>query len=126
MPPIAPEIDRGDVATFSTNEPAVPPAEAKLRTQWHVEGTSKGGTAGQRFQQKKKSERDKERWGDGGRGARRDDAIHSRDEGGGIHVSPVSPSSLSRSLVSPALGVSTVTVSATCYPLQMRQPRTHP
>lgn len=54
---------------------------------------------------------------------RRDDVIHSRDEGGGIHVSPVIPSSLSQSLVSPALGVPTVTVPATCYPLQLG---THP
>lgn len=44
----------------------------------------------------------------GARRARRDDAIHSRDEGGGIHVSLVIPSSLSQSLVSPALDVPTV------------------
>lgn len=75
-------------------EPAVPPAEAKLRTQWHAEGTSKGGTSGNDFDKKKVSEktrgekRERER-------TRRDDAIHSRDEGGRIHVSLILVPSLS-------------------------------
>lgn len=86
------------------------PAETKLRTQWHAEGTSKGGTVARAMiPTKKKEEREGIERNEGGRRTRRarhDDAIHSRDEGGGIHVSPVIPSSLSQSLVSPALGAS--------------------
>lgn len=92
----------------------------------NAEGTSQGGTLpGNDSDRKRNKEGTKKGGRKGARRARRDDAIHSRDEGGGIHMSLVIPSSLSQSLVSPALDVP-VTVSATCYPLQMRQPGTHP
>lgn len=84
----------------------------------------------------KKKKRKKKREGrEKGKGADdcrtwRDDVIHSRDEGGRIHVSPILVSSLSftESLVSPSPGAHILPYNDFCYLLPFSrcdQPRTH-
>jgi len=46
---------------ISMNEPAVPPAAAKLRTQWHAERDAEGWNDRGNDSDKKKKERERER-----------------------------------------------------------------